>query len=150
MLGESLDGDAALPCERDDVGLAGATGGKLDERMQPGGDAADSDGGRVPGEHGGQSVAPGPVADPALADVPVVGTAVDHVGEHELVNDARVPVHVLAQVCYRLDQVRRQGKPGQPQARGQGLAGGAGVDDMAGGQSLHRADRLPVVAELPS
>ena len=50
---------------------------------------------------------------------------------------------------HRVQQPRRDDQPAQPQRRGQALARRAGVDDVIGGERLQRADRLPVVAELP-
>src|ERR1700744_421264 len=43
----------------------------------------------------------------------------------------------------------RPAQPAEPQSRPQALAGRARVDHPAGGQWLQRADRLPVIAELP-
>ncbi len=90
VAGEPLDRDAALPPEGDDIGFPQAPGRQLDQRVQPGGYAADSDGRRVLPEHAGEPVPSGPVPEPALSDMPVVGTAVDHVRKHQLVDDTGV------------------------------------------------------------
>ncbi len=50
---------------------------------------------------------------------------------------------------YLVNQVRRKDQPAQPEPGRQALARGAGVDDVLGSERLHRADRLPVVTELP-
>jgi hypothetical protein len=54
----------------------------------------------------------------------------------------------LAAGCEGVADGWRCAEPAQAQARGEGLAGGAGVDDVAGIELLEGADGLPVVAEL--
>jgi hypothetical protein len=47
-----------------------------------------------------------------------------------------------------VDEVVGQDEPAQAQPGGERLAGGAGVGDAVGRESLHRPDRRPVVAVL--
>ena len=78
----------------------------------------------------------------------VVLAAPDQLGERELVEHARLPVRELLLFERGLEQVGREHEPAEPEPRRQRLRGGAGVDHAAGLESLERADRSAVVAEL--
>ena len=91
------------------------------------------------GERGRQLVAAVPEGEPAAADVPVIGTGADELGEGELLEAAGVQVCGRLRVGDRLGYRLGQHQPAQPQSRRQGLARGAHVDDMLGRQRLERA-----------
>ena len=94
-------------------------------------------------------VAAAPVAQPHGAHMPVVRAGGDELGERQLVQRPRrsTPGRPWRRTTSPTSSAR-QHHPGQPQAGGQGLAGGAQVDDAVRVEALEGADRLAVVAEL--
>ena len=97
------------------------------------------------GQHGGEAIPATAVGQLGPADLPVVATRGDELGQGELVKPGGSGGKLGR---HRVEQARRNHQPAEPQARGQALAGRAGVDDVIGRERLQRADRLPVVAEL--
>jgi hypothetical protein len=98
------------------------------------------------GQHRGELVQAAAVGQPDPADLPVVATRGDEIGQDELVKRGGSGAEPGR---HRVEQARRDHQPAEPQARGQALAGRAGVDDTIGRERLQGAHRLPVVAELP-
>ncbi len=114
--------------------------------MQSGRDAGDADVGRPVGEGPYEGVPAAAVAQAGGADLAVVGAGGQELGEGELFHDA--DGHAAAVVDDVRQQPRRHHHPAQPQAGGEGLAGGAEVDHAPGVEVLEGADGLAVVAEL--
>ena len=116
--------------------------------MQPGGQAGDASAGQVALDGGHERVASQAVAAARLAQVAVVGTALDHARQCELLQRGRAVVGEVALVRDPLDELRRQQQPSQPQRRGQRLARRPHVDDAFRRQALQRSERRAVVAVL--
>jgi hypothetical protein len=126
----------------------GAPAGKLEHRMQAGGDAEHAHAGRALGERRDERVAPPPVAGPHPAQMAVELAGFDQPGERELVERGARGVGEPLGLDDRLEEPLGQHEPGEPQDGGEGLAGGPGVDDVVRRQRLQSADRSAVVAEL--
>jgi hypothetical protein len=143
---EPLHGHAVLGRGPDQIVLGPV--GNVGDDVEPGGDPADLGGGHVVGERLDEPVAPAPVGEPGPADVPVVGTVGDELGEGELVEGAGKGAPGPLDRDEVIDQGRRHDEPGEPEARREALRRRSCVDDLVGREGLHRPDRLPVVPEL--
>ena len=133
-----------MPAGQPDQLPLGARAGQLRHRVQPGRDPGHAPAAAV--QLGGEPVAAPPVGQPDPADLAVVAAGADELGQGELVQRGRARDQLRG---HGVQQPRRDDEPAEAQRRGQALARGAGVDDAIGGQRLQRADRLPVIPELP-
>ena len=86
-------------------------------------------------------------ADAHLSEVSIEVTCRDEVGECRLV-DRRHADAPAARLRHRLDERGRQHEPCDVQTRRERLARSASVDDTTRVETLHRTNRLAVVAEL--
>jgi hypothetical protein len=84
VISQRLQGQPVLSRAGQDLLFARAVRRQLEQRMQPGGYAADLHlrHGRV--QPGKQQITPPPVAQPGRSDVPVIGMGVDQVSQHQL------------------------------------------------------------------
>ena len=80
--------------------------------------------------------------------MPVVAARGEELGQHELVQRGGPGTDAGQLRDDRRHEVLGRHQPGQPHRGRQRLARRAAVDDVVGGQRLHRAERSPVVAEL--
>ncbi len=126
--------------------LGGPVAGQRQQHLKSG---RNSLGREVAGQCPQQPVAAAPVGQAHAPDVPVVVAGVEQVGEGELVQHADgTPAARRDELPHRAHQRPGQHQPPQAQARGEGFARRPGVDHVLGRQRLHRADRIPVEAEL--
>ena len=147
IAGQAGDRQIAVARGGDRLGL-GLTGADEHQRVQARGDAGHPDPGNPVAERGDKLVAPPPVGDPGVPDLAVVAAGGDELGERELADHVRAPAGQPRRRHRLVEQPPRHGQPAQVQSGRQGLARRPAVDDVVRRQRLHRAHRVPVVAEL--
>ena len=127
--------------------LVGAVG-QPGEHVQPGLGAADPDPGQVGAERLDQDVPLGPVVPAHRAQVALERGLLDERRHRDLVQGRRGHAGDQQHVLDVVDQVRGRDEPGQPQRRGQRLAGRADERHQVRRQSLQRRDGIAAEAVL--
>ena len=126
----------------------------VEVRRQPGEDVQSRRGAdrselrQVSGQRREEDVAPFAVDRAQPSQVAVELAAGEEIGEGQLVDRRRAEVGGPLRERDPVGERRGNDEPAEPQARRQDLAGRAGVDDAVRAETLDRADRFAVVAEL--
>ena len=122
---QALQGEAVADGVGDDAAFVPV--GEVGDDVEPGGDPAHGHGGRLVGEYADEPVATSPVGEAGPADLSVVRSAGDELGEGELVDGAGEGAPGSFDLDDLVDELARQYEPTEPEPRGQALRRRPGV-----------------------